>query len=134
MGDEALGRNITVSGAVLGETIVYNAMAQKVTLDRQCWRTDEVEAAGDGAGHDDLDPTDGSDRLQQRQAGRSRMVHVIVCALWARMVASADELVKCPSRYKTRSPPGGELDDREASLVVLSLVLYPRAAMGYPSS
>jgi cytochrome c-type biogenesis protein CcmE len=32
MGDEALNRNITVSGAVLGETIDYDAMAPRVTF------------------------------------------------------------------------------------------------------
>lgn len=32
MGHEALNRNITVSGAVLGETIVYDAMAPRVTF------------------------------------------------------------------------------------------------------
>jgi len=32
MGDEALGKNLTVSGAVLGDTIVYDAMGPSVTF------------------------------------------------------------------------------------------------------
>jgi len=32
MGDDALGKNLTVSGAVLGDTIVYDAMGPRVTF------------------------------------------------------------------------------------------------------
>jgi cytochrome c-type biogenesis protein CcmE len=32
MGDEVAGRNITVSGAVLGETIIYDAMGPRVSF------------------------------------------------------------------------------------------------------
>ncbi len=32
MGDDALGRNITISGAVLGDTIVYDPMGPQVTF------------------------------------------------------------------------------------------------------
>jgi len=62
MGEEALGRNITVSGAVLGETIVYDAMLPQVTFTivEVPADPDEVEAAGGLAQvlHDaTLDPT-----------------------------------------------------------------------------
>jgi cytochrome c-type biogenesis protein CcmE len=48
MGDEVLGRNITVSGAVLGDTIEYDAMGPRVTftIANVPGDPEEVEEAG----------------------------------------------------------------------------------------
>ncbi len=69
------GRNITVSGAVLGETIVYDAMLHQVTFTivEVPADPDEVELAGGLAQvlHDAalIHPVSARDRVQQRETG-----------------------------------------------------------------
>ncbi len=74
MGEEALGRNITVSGAVLGETIVYDAMLPQVTFTivEVPADPDEVEAAGGRRKYSTTPrgpPVSARDRVQQRETG-----------------------------------------------------------------
>ncbi len=114
MGDEALGRNITVSGAVLGETIVYNAMAPQVTFTivEVPADPDEVEAAGGLAQvlHDaTLDP----DRPRLEIVYNSVKPDLLTNEAQAIVRGTvgedgrfvADELLlKCPSRYEDEVP------------------------------
>lgn len=114
MGDEALGRNITVSGAVLGETIVYNAMAPQVTFTivEVPANPDEVEAAGGLAQvlHDaTLDP----DRPRLEIVYNSVKPDLLTNEAQAIVRGTvgedgrfvADELLlKCPSRYEDEVP------------------------------
>ena len=50
MGDEVVGRNITVSGAVLGETIAYDAMGPSVTFIMAHVPGDPRSSPGSGSG------------------------------------------------------------------------------------
>jgi len=114
MGEEALGRNITVSGAVLGETIVYDAMAPQVTFTivEVPADPDEVEAAGGLAQvlHDaTLDP----DRPRLEIVYNSVKPDLLTNEAQAIVRGTvgedgrfeADELLlKCPSRYEDEVP------------------------------
>jgi cytochrome c-type biogenesis protein CcmE len=114
LGDEAMGRNLTVSGAVLGETIAYDAMAPHVvfTIVHVPGDPQEVERRGGLARvlhNATLDP------------GRTRLVVVYdsvkpdllqneaQAIVRGQMGADgrfyADELLlKCPSRYEEAVP------------------------------
>lgn len=114
LGDEALGRNVTVSGAILGDTIVYDPSIPRVTFtvvevpgDPQ-----EVERAGGLAAvlhaavndadaprlevvYDDVKPDllqNEAQAIMRGQLGEDGRFH-------------ADEvLLKCPSRYEEQVP------------------------------
>lgn len=114
MGDEAHGRNITVSGAVLGDTITYDSSAPRVTFTVVQIPGDpkEVERAGGLAAvlhaavsdpnvsrleivYDDVKPDllqDEAQAIIRGQLGDDGRFH-------------ADEvLLKCPTRYEEEVP------------------------------
>ena len=114
MGEEAMGRNITVSGAVLGETIVYDPSLPRVifTVAQMPGDPDEVEAMGGLAAaiqaalsdpnaarleivYDDVKP----DLLQEEAQA------IIRGQLGEDGRFYADEvLLKCPTRYEEEIP------------------------------
>jgi len=114
MGEEALGRNITVSGAVLGETIVYDAMAPQVTFTIVAVPADpaEVEAAGGLAQvlHDaTLDPTRPRLDVVYESVKPDLLTNeaqaIVRGTLGEDGRFEADELLlKCPSRYEDEVP------------------------------
>jgi cytochrome c-type biogenesis protein CcmE len=112
--DEVAGRSLTVSGAVLGDTIVYDAMAPRVTFSVAHVPGDPkaIEAAGGLARvlHDaTLDPT--LPRLEVVYEGvkpdllQNEAQAIMRGRLGAdgRFVAD-DLLLKCPSRYDEEIP------------------------------
>jgi cytochrome c-type biogenesis protein CcmE len=118
MGDDALGRNVTISGAVLGDTIAYDPAIPRVTFTVVQVPGDpkEVEQAGGLAAvldaavddpraprleivHDDLKP----DLLQHKAQP------IIRGQLENDGRFHADEvLLKCPSRYEEGIPGQAE--------------------------
>lgn len=122
MGDDALGRNITVSGAVLGDTIVYDSSAPRVTFTivQIPGDPEEVERAGGLAAvlhaavgdpaasrleivYNDVKPDllrDEAQAIVRGQLGEDGRFY-------------ADEvLLKCPSRYEEEVP--GQAEDVDA--------------------
>ncbi len=114
MGEEALGRNITVSGAVLGETIVYDAMLPQVTFTivEVPADPDEVEAAGGLAQvlHDaTLDPTRSRLEIVYNSVKPDLLTNEAQAIVRGTLGEDgrfiADELLlKCPSRYEDEVP------------------------------
>jgi cytochrome c-type biogenesis protein CcmE len=114
MGDEVLGRNITVSGAVLGETIVYDAMAPQVTFTVVHVPADPkaVEAAGGLAQvlHDaTLDPTRPRLDVVYRGVKPDLLTNEAQAIMRGRLdedrrFVADDLLLKCPSRYEDEIP------------------------------
>ena len=114
MGDEVHGRNLTVSGAVLGDSISYDAMAPRVTFTVAHVPGDPkaVEAAGGLARvlHDaTLDPT--RPRIQVIYDGvKPDLLQNEAQAIMRGRLGEdgrflADELLlKCPSRYDEELP------------------------------
>ncbi len=114
MGDQALTRNITVSGAVLGETIVYDAMATEVrfTMIHIPGDPQEIEQAGGLAAvlHSAVhSPT--APRLEVIYEGAKPDLLQNEAQAIARGTLGADGslyaeelLLKCPSRYAEDIP------------------------------
>lgn len=114
LGAEAVGRNVTVSGAVLGESIIYDANAPRVsfTIAQVPGDLQEVERAG---GLEQVlhlaaqDPT--AAHLDVIYAGvkPDMLRHEAQAILRGQLAADgrfyADEvLLKCPSRYEEALP------------------------------
>jgi cytochrome c-type biogenesis protein CcmE len=114
LGDQALDRQVTVSGAVLGHTIAYDPMAPRVdfTIVHIPGDPQEIKRAG---GLDQIlqqvkeDPT--ASRLEVRFEGakpdmlRDEAQAIMRGNLLADGSFDAEELrLKCPSRYAEKSP------------------------------
>jgi cytochrome c-type biogenesis protein CcmE len=114
LADEVVGRNVTVSGAVLGETIVYDPLAPHVTFtivhvpgDSQA-----VEAAGGLAQvlHDaTLDPTRPRLEVVYRGVKPDLLTNEAQAIVRGRLdeegrLIADDLLLKCPSRYEEEIP------------------------------
>ena len=114
MGDEAMGRNLTVAGAVLGDTIVYDASMPRVTFTIVQMPADpqEVERAGGLAAvlHD---------AVSDPNAARLEVVYDDVRPDLLRHESQAivrgqfgedgrfyaeEVLLKCPTRYEEEIP------------------------------
>lgn len=114
MDDEARQRNITVSGAVLGETIVYDALVPRVTFTilNVPANPQEIERRGGLAQvlHDTVrDPS--APRLEVVYNGvkpdllRNEAQAIVRGKMGADGRFYADEvLLKCPSRYEEEIP------------------------------
>jgi len=114
MGDDALGKNLTVSGAVLGDTIVYDAMGPSVTFTVAHVPGDpqEVERAG-GLAQVLHDATLDSGRPQLEVVYDSvkpdLLQHEAQAIVRGRLAPDGrfladDLLLKCPSRYEEDVP------------------------------
>jgi len=114
MGEEAMQRNITVSGAVLGETIVYDALAPRVTFTILNVPADpkEVERRGGLAQvlHDAVqDPTGPRLEVVYNSVKPDLLQNEAQAIVRGKMGTDgrfyADELLlKCPSRYEEEVP------------------------------
>ena len=114
LGDEASGRNITVSGAVLGDTIVYDSSVPRVTFTIVQLPGDpqEVERAGGLARvlHDAVsDPNAPRIELVYDDVKPDLLQHEAQAIARGRLAEDgrfhADEvLLKCPSRYEEEVP------------------------------
>ncbi|HOU15268.1 MAG TPA: cytochrome c maturation protein CcmE [Anaerolineae bacterium] len=114
LGDEALNRNITVSGAVLGDTIVYDAMGPHVTFTIVQVPADpkEVERLGGLAQvlHDAVqNPTGPRLEVIYDSVKPDLLQNEAQAIVRGKMGADgrfyADELLlKCPSRYEEDVP------------------------------
>ncbi|MFN2109371.1 MAG: cytochrome c maturation protein CcmE [Anaerolineae bacterium] len=114
LGDEAMERNITVSGAVLGETIVYDALAPRVTFTILNVPADnqEIEQRGGLAQvlHDAVeDPTGPRLEVVYNSVKPDLLQNEAQAIVRGTMGADgrfyADELLlKCPSRYEEEVP------------------------------
>jgi len=114
MGDDALGKNLTVSGAVLGDTIDYDAMGPRVTFTITHVPGDpqEVERAG-GLAQVLHDATLDSGRPQLEVVYDSvkpdLLQHEAQAIVRGRLAPDGrfladDLLLKCPSRYEEDVP------------------------------
>jgi len=114
MGDESAGRNITISGAVLGDTIVYDSFAPRVTFTIVQIPGDpkEVEQAGGLARvlHDAVNDAT-APRLEvvyediKPDLLQNEAQAIMRGQLGADGRFYADEvLLKCPSRYEEDIP------------------------------
>ena len=114
MGDDALGKNLTVSGAVLGDTIDYDAMGPSVTFTIAHVPGDpqEVERAG-GLAQVLHDATLDSSRLQLEVVYDSvkpdLLQHEAQAIVRGRLTPDGrfladDLLLKCPTRYEEDVP------------------------------
>ncbi len=114
MGDEAVGRNVTVSGAVLGDTIVYDASKPQVTFTVVQVPGDpkEVERAGGLAAvlHAAVNNPD-APRLEvvYNDVKPDLLQHEAQAIMRGRLGEDgrfyADEvLLKCPTRYEEEIP------------------------------
>ena len=114
MGDEAMQRNLTVSGAVLGETIDYDALAPRVTFTILNVPADnqEIERRGGLAQvlHDAIqDPTGPRLEVVYNSVKPDLLQNEAQAIVRGKMGADgrfyADELLlKCPSRYEEDVP------------------------------
>jgi cytochrome c-type biogenesis protein CcmE len=114
MGDGALGRNITISGAVLGDTIVYDPMGPQVTFTIVNVAGDpkEVEAQGGLAQvlHDaTLDPSLARIEVVYDSVKPDLLQNEAQAIVRGRLGDDgrfqADEvLLKCPTRYEEEVP------------------------------
>jgi cytochrome c-type biogenesis protein CcmE len=114
MGDEALDRNITVSGAVLGDTIDYDAMGPRVTFTVVQVPADpkEVERLGGLAQvlHDAVqNPTGSHLEIVYNSVKPDLLQNEAQAIMRGKMGEDgrfyADELLlKCPSRYEEDVP------------------------------
>jgi len=119
MDDEAMQRNITVSGAVLGETIVYDALAPRVTFTILNVPADpqEVERRGGLARvlHDAVqDPIGARLEVVYNGVKPDLLQNEAQAIVRGKMAMDgrfyADEvLLKCPSRYEEEIPT--QVDD-----------------------
>jgi cytochrome c-type biogenesis protein CcmE len=114
MGEEATGRNVTVSGAVLGDTIVYDSSAPRVTFTIVQVPADpkEVERAGGLATvlHEAVNDPD-APRLEvvYEDVKPDLLQHEAQAILRGQLGEDgrfyADEvLLKCPTRYEEDVP------------------------------
>lgn len=114
MGEEAVGRNITVSGAVLGDTILYDSSAPRVTFTIVQVPADpkEVEQAGGLATvlHEAVNDPD-APRLDvvYEDVKPNLLQHEAQAILRGQLGEDgrfyADEvLLKCPTRYEEAVP------------------------------
>jgi cytochrome c-type biogenesis protein CcmE len=114
MGEEATGRNVTVSGAVLGDTIVYDSSAPRVTFTIVQVPADpkEVERAGGLATmlHEAVNDPD-APRLEvvYEDVKPDLLKHEAQAILRGQLGEDgrfyADEvLLKCPTRYEEDVP------------------------------
>ena len=114
MGDEAMGRNITVSGAVLGDTIVYDSSVPRVsfTVVQVPGDPQEVERAGGLAAvlHAAVGNPD-APRLEivYEDVKPDLLQHEAQAIVRGRLEEDgrfyADEvLLKCPTRYEEDVP------------------------------
>ena len=118
MGDETMGRNITVSGAVLGDTIVYDSSAPRVTFTIVQIPGDpkEVEQAGGLAAvlHAAVrDPTAPRLEIVYDDVKPDLLQHEAQAIVRGRLEEDgrfhADEvLLKCPTRYEEEIPDQAE--------------------------
>ncbi len=114
MGDEAMQRNITVSGAVLGESIVYDALAPRVTFTILNVPADpkEVEQRGGLAQvlHDAVQNPSGPRLEVVYDSVKPDLLQNEAQAIVRGKMGTdgrfyADELLlKCPSRYEEEVP------------------------------
>ena len=114
MGDEIVGRNITVSGAVLGQTIVYDAMGPSVsfTMAHVPGDPDEVEKAGGLAQvlHDAVNNPDAKTlKVVYNSVKPDLLQHEAQAIARGQMGADGrfyadDLLLKCPTRYEEEVP------------------------------
>lgn len=135
MGDEAIGRNITVAGAVLGDTIVYDPSAPRVTFTVVQVPGDpkEVEQAGGLAAvlHAAVgDPYAPRLEIVYEDVKPDLLQHEAQAIVRGRLEQDgrfyADEvLLKCPTRYEedvpaqtSEKPHFGEPSSRGLSGVV----------------
>ena len=112
--DEVVGRNVTVSGAVLGETIVYDALTPQVsfTIVHVPGDPQAVEAAGGLAQvlHDaTLDPTRPRLEVVYRGVKPDLLTNEAQAIVRGRLdeerrLVADDLLLKCPSRYEEEIP------------------------------
>jgi cytochrome c-type biogenesis protein CcmE len=119
MGDEVMGRNVTVSGAVLGDTIVYDALTPEVTFTVVHVPGDPkaVEAAGGLAQvlHDaTLDPKRARLEVVYRGVKPDLLTNEAQAIVRGRLgedhrFVADDLLLKCPSRYEEEIP--GQIGD-----------------------
>lgn len=114
MGDESAGRNITISGAVLGDTILYDSLAPRVTFTivQVPGDPEEVEQAGGLAKvlHDAVNDAT-APRLEvvyediKPDLLQNEAQAIMRGQLGADGRFYADEvLLKCPSRYEEDIP------------------------------
>ena len=118
MGDDAVGRNITVSGAVLGDTIVYDPSAPRVTFTIVQVPGDpkEIEQAGGLAQVLRAAVTEpGASRLGvvYADAKPDLLQHEAQAIVRGRLgddgrIYADDVLLKCPSRYEEEIPDQAE--------------------------
>jgi cytochrome c-type biogenesis protein CcmE len=118
MGDEALNRNVTVSGAVLGDTITYDPSAPRVTFTMVQVPADpkEVERAGGLAAvlHAAVSDPDAPRLVVVYDDTQPNLLrHKAQAIVRGRMEEDgcfrADEvLLKCPSRYAEDVPDQAE--------------------------
>jgi len=114
MGEEAMQRNITVSGAVLGETIVYDALAPRVifTVVNVPADTKEIEQRGGLAQvlHDAVEDPNGPRLVVVYDSVKPDLLQNEAQAIVRGKMGAdgrfyADELLlKCPSRYEEEVP------------------------------
>ena len=114
MGDDALGKNLTVSGAVLGDTIAYDAMGPRLTftIAHVAGDPQEVERAG-GLAQVLHDATLDSSRPQLEVVYDSvkpdLLQHEAQAIVRGRLAPDGrfladDLLLKCPTRYAEEVP------------------------------
>jgi cytochrome c-type biogenesis protein CcmE len=113
-GDEVEGRNVTVSGAVLGQTIVYDAMGPSVTftMAQVPGDPDEVEEAGGLAQvlHDAVNnPNAETLEVVYNSVKPDLLQHEAQAIARGKMGADGrfyadDLLLKCPTRYEEEIP------------------------------
>lgn len=114
MGDESAGRNITISGAVLGDTIIYDSLAPRVTFTivQIPGDPEEVEQAGGLAKvlHDAVnDATAPRLEVVYEDVKPDLLQNEAQAIMRGQLGADgrfyADEvLLKCPSRYEEDIP------------------------------
>ena len=114
MDDEVVGRNITVSGAVLGETIVYDAMGPTVSFTMAHVPGDpkEVESAGGLAQvlHDAVENPHAQTLLVVYDSVKPDLLQNEAQAIARGKLGqdgrfyADDLLLKCPTRYEEEVP------------------------------
>ncbi len=114
MGDDALGKNLTVSGAVLGDTIDYDAMGPRVTFTIAHVPGDpqDVERAGGLAQvlHDaTLDPSRPQFEVVYDSVKPDLLQNEAQAIVRGRLAPDGrfladDLLLKCPTRYEEDVP------------------------------